>query len=127
MAIANLSQAKLMITQLQELGCRFALDDFGSGMSSFSYLKNLPVDFLKIDGIFTRELLQDPINSFILESFHQIAQRMGIATIAEYVDSEEKLLQLKSLGIDYAQGYWIGEPQPLPKLQLLTGNQDVVV
>ena len=124
-AIANLSQTKLMITQLQELGCRFALDDFGSGMSSFAYLKNLPVDFLKIDGIFTRELLQDPVNSFILQSFHQVAQRMGIATIAEYVDSEEKLVQLKSLGIDYAQGYWIGKPQALPKLQLLTSNQDV--
>ena len=124
-AIANLSQTKLMITQLQELGCRFALDDFGSGMSSFAYLKNLPVDFLKIDGIFTRELLQDPVNSLILQSFHQVAQRMGIATIAEYVDSEEKLVQLKSLGIDYAQGYWIGKPQALPKLQLLTSNQDV--
>ena len=121
-AIANLLQAKLIITQLQELGCRFALDDFGSGMSSFGYLKSLPVDFLKIDGIFTRELLQDPVNSLIVQSFHQVAQAIRIATIAEYVDSEEKLIQLKSLGIDYAQGYWIAEPQPLPKLQLLTTN-----
>ena len=124
-AIANIAQAKLIITQLKELGCRFALDDFGSGMSSFCYLKSLPVDFLKIDGIFIRELLQDPINSSIVQSFHQVAQAMEISTIAEYVDSEEKLVELKSLGIDYAQGYWIAEPQPLPKLHLLTTNQDV--
>ena len=124
-AISNLPQAKLMITQLQELGCRFALDDFGSGMSSFGYLKSLPVDFLKIDGIFIRELLEEPINSLILQSFHQVAQGMGIATIAEFVDSESKLIQLQSLGIDYAQGYSIAKPQPLPKLQLLTTNQDV--
>ncbi len=124
-AISNLPQAKLMITQLQELGCRFALDDFGSGMSSFSYLKSLPVDFLKIDGIFIRELLEAPVNSAIVKSFHQVAQVMGIATIAEFVDSESKFLQLQSLGIDYAQGYWIAKPQSLPKLQLLTTNQDV--
>ncbi len=124
-AIANLPQAKLMITQLQELGCCFALDDFGSGMSSFAYLKNLPVDFIKIDGIVIRELLDNPINSAIIQSFHQVAQVMGIATIAESVDSESKLVQLKSLGIDYAQGYWIAKPQPLPKLQLLTTNQDI--
>ena len=124
-AIANLPQAKLMITQLQELGCCFALDDFGSGMSSFAYLKNLPVDFLKIDGIVIRELLDNPINSAIIQSFHQVAQVMGIATIAEFVDTESKLVQLKSLGIDYAQGYWIAKPQPFPKLQLLTTNQDI--
>ncbi len=123
-AIANLSQTKLMITQLQELGCRFALDDFGSGMSSFGYLKNLPVDFLKIDGIFIRELLENQVNSAIVKSFHQVAQVMGIATIAEFVDSESKLLQLKSLGIDYAQGYQIAKPQPFPKLKLLTTNKD---
>ena len=118
-AIANILQAKLIITQLKELGCRFALDDFGSGMSSFGYLKSLPIDFLKIDGIFIREILQDPVNSFIVKSFHQVAQKMGIATIAEYIDSEEKLVQIKSLGIDYAQGYWIGKPQPLPKLAVV--------
>ena len=123
-AISNLSQARLMITQLQELGCRFALDDFGSGMSSFGYLKNLPVDFLKIDGIFIRELLENPVNSAIVQSFHQVAQVMGIATIAEFVDSESKFVQLKSLGIDYAQGYWIAKPQPIPKLKLLTTNKD---
>ena len=124
-AISNLSQAKLMISQLHELGCRFALDDFGSGMSSFGYLKSLPIDFLKIDGIFIRELLDDPINSAIIKSFHQVAQVMRIATIAEFVDSEDKLVQLQSLGIDYAQGYWIAKPQPFPKLQLLNSNQDV--
>ncbi|MEL6581395.1 MAG: EAL domain-containing protein, partial [Cyanobacteria bacterium J06621_12] len=124
-AISNLSQAKMMITQLQKLGCRFALDDFGSGMSSFAYLKSLPIDFLKIDGTFIRELLEDPINSAIIRSFHQVAQLMGVATIAEFVDSQEKLTHLKSLGIDYAQGYWIAKPQPLPKPQLLNTDQDV--
>ena len=124
-AISNLSQAQLMITQLQELGCRFALDDFGSGMSSFSYLKSLPVNFIKIDGIFIRELLEEPVNSTIIQSFHQIAQMMGIATIAECIDSESKFLKLQSLGIDYAQGNWIAKPQSLPKLQLLTTNQNI--
>ena len=124
-AISNLSQAKLMITQLRKLGCRFALDDFGSGMSSFGYLKSLPVDFLKIDGIFIRELLASPVNSAIVKSFHQVAQVMGIATIAEFVDSEPKLVQLKSLGIDYAQGYWIAKPQPFPTLKLLTANKKI--
>jgi len=94
-------------------------------MSSFGYLKSLPVDFLKIDGIFIRELLASPVNSAIVKSFHQVAQVMGIATIAEFVDSEAKLVQLKSLGIDYAQGYWIAKPQPFPTLKLLTANKDV--
>ncbi len=124
-AISNLPQAKLMITQLKELGCRFALDDFGTGMSSFGYLHSLPVDFLKIDGIFIRGLLEEPVNRLIVQSLHQVTQGMGIATIAEFVDSEEKLLQLQSLGIDYAQGDWIAKPQSLPKLPLLTTNQDV--
>ncbi len=124
-AISNLPQAKLMITQLRELGFRFALDDFGSGMSSFGYLRSLPLDFLKIDGIFIRELLEEPVNSTIVKSFHQVAQMMGIATIAEFVDSESKLLQLQSLGIDYAQGYWIAQPQPFPQLKLLTNSPDV--
>ncbi|MDJ0689658.1 MAG: GGDEF domain-containing phosphodiesterase [Xenococcaceae cyanobacterium MO_188.B32] len=103
----------------------FALDDFGSGMSSFGYLKSLPIYFLKIDGIFIRELLEEPVNSTIVKSFHQVAQMMGIATIAEFVDSESKFLKLQSLGIDYAQGYWIAKPQSFPQLKLLTNRQDV--
>ncbi len=124
-AIANLTQAQQMITQLRELGFRFALDDFGSGMSSFAYLKSLPIDFLKIDGLFIRELLEEPVNSTIIKSFHQVAEMMGIETIAEFVDSESKLLQLQSLGIDYAQGYWIAKPQSFPQLQLLNSSPDV--
>ena len=124
-AISNLPQAQQMITQLRELGFRFALDDFGSGMSSFGYLKSLPIDFLKIDGIFIRELLEEPVNSTIVKSFHQVAQMMGIATIAEFVDSESKFLKLQSLGIDYAQGYWIAKPQSFPQLKLLTSKQDI--
>ena len=123
-AISNLAQAKQIITQLRALGCRFALDDFGNGMSSFAYLKSLPVDFLKIDGMFIRELLNEPINGTIVQSFHQVAQEMGIATIAEFVDSEQKLEKLRSLGINYAQGYWIDRPQPLSNLQLLDNQKD---
>ena len=124
-AISNLPQAQLMITQLRDLGFRFALDDFGSGMSSFGYLKSLPIDFLKIDAIFIRELLEEPVNSTIVKSFHQVAQTMGIETIAEFVDSESKFLKLQSLGIDYAQGYWIAKPQSFPQLKLLTNTQNI--
>jgi diguanylate cyclase (GGDEF)-like protein len=119
-AIANYIQAKQMIHQIKALGCHFALDNFGSGISSFNHLKTLPVDFLKIDGSFIQALPKDPINRLLVQSFSQVSQGMGIATIAEFVDSEETIEQLREIGIDYAQGYWISEPQPLQELQPLT-------
>lgn len=112
-AIANLSKAAQLIQELRELGCRFALDDFGSGMSSFAYLKNLPVDYLKIDGGFIRNLTDDPINLAIVKAIKQIGQAMNIQTIAEFVENGAILEQVTKLGVNYAQGYGIAKPVPL--------------
>ncbi|WP_442923266.1 EAL domain-containing protein [Microcoleus sp. A2-D3] len=110
-AIANLSKAASLIWKLKELGCQFALDDFGSGMSSFAYLKNLPVDYIKIDGNFIKHLAENPIDIVMVEAITKIAHVMGIKTIAEYVESQAVMDKLKELGVDYAQGYFLGKPQ----------------
>ncbi len=112
-AIANLATAAKFINELKELGCSFALDDFGSGMSSLAYLKNLPVDYLKIDGNFVKNIVNDPIDRATVECFNRIGQVMNIRTIAEFVENEDIISQLKELGVDYAQGYGISEPCPL--------------
>lgn len=111
-AVANLGKAALLIRSLRELGCRFALDDFGSGMSSFSYLKNLPVDYLKIDGSFVKHIVEEPIDLAMVEAINQIGHVMGIQTIAEFVENEDILEKIKLLGVDYAQGYGIAKPRP---------------
>ncbi|MCC3405627.1 MAG: EAL domain-containing protein [Microcoleus sp. PH2017_10_PVI_O_A] len=110
-AIANLSKAACLIWKLKELGCQFALDDFGSGMSSFAYLKNLPVDYIKIDGNFIKNLAENPIDIVMVEAIAKIARAMGIKTIAEYVESQAVMDKLKELGVDYGQGYYLGKPQ----------------
>ncbi len=112
-AIANLAKATDFIEELKAIGCRFSLDDFGSGLSSFSYLKNLPVDYLKIDGIFVKDMVNNPIDSAMVEAINNIGQVMGIKTIAEYAESTATLQKLKGLGINYAQGYAIAKPAPL--------------
>ena len=109
--VENFDSARAFIAALNEQGCRFALDDFGSGMSSYSYLKNLPVDYIKIDGSFVRGILEDPIDRAVVESINQIAHDLDMKTIAEFVESEEILAALTEVGIDYAQGAVIGEPQ----------------
>ncbi len=109
-AIANLAKAAELINNLKLLGCTFALDDFGSGMSSFAYLKNLPVDYVKIDGAFIQEIVENAIALEMVEAIKRIAAVMGIQTIAEFVENEEIFQKLQSLGVDYAQGYAIAKP-----------------
>jgi ammonium transporter, Amt family len=98
---------------LKEMGCRFILDDFGKGLSSFGYLKNLPVDFLKIDGEFVRNLAQDRIQEALVASIHGVGRVMGLRTIAESVEDEPTLEALRRIGVDYVQGYLLARPKPL--------------
>ncbi len=91
----------------------FALDDFGSGLSSFAYLKTLPVDFLKIDGFFVKDINDDPIDYAMVKSINDIGHEMGIKTIAEFVESKQILEKLEMLGVDYVQGYYFGKPESL--------------
>ncbi|MCW8988312.1 MAG: EAL domain-containing protein [Gammaproteobacteria bacterium] len=115
-AIANMSKAVEFIAEIKQMGCKFSLDDFGSGLSSFSYLKNMPIDNIKIDGIFIREINTEPTNRVFVESIHNISKIMGIKTTAEYVENEAILECIKSIGIDYAQGYHISKPAPVKNL-----------
>ena len=115
-AVQNLSAARHFIETLKERGCRFALDDFGSGLSSFGYLKNFPVDFLKIDGMFIRGLRHDATDRVIVKSVNDVAHSMGLLTIAEFVEDDATLQIARDLGIDFAQGYAIGRPAPLDDL-----------
>lgn len=111
-AIANLSQAATLIRELKSIVCKFSLDDFGSGMSSFTYLKHLPIDFLKIDGSFVKDMMEDPIDRAMVESINHIGHVMGLITIAEFVESEAIITALREIGVDYAQGYAIARPLP---------------
>ncbi len=110
-AVANFSQANRFIQAVKELGCRFALDDFGTGLSSFGYLKHFPVDFLKIDGSFVKGLLHDPIDREMVRSINEIGHLTGKRTIAEWAENDEIIEVLRSLGVDYAQGYGVAQPQ----------------
>jgi len=118
-AIANLSYATKFINQLKERGCLFSLDDFGSGLSSFAYLKNLPVDYLKIDGLFVKDILDDKVDLAMVKSINEVGHVMDKKTIAEFVENEQIFNLLSVLGVDYAQGYGIGKPVPLDELKLI--------
>lgn len=113
LAISNLNKAAKFIRHLKSIGCQFALDDFGSGMSSFGYLKSLPIDFLKIDGLFVKDMIDSTIACEIVKAINRIAHVMAIETIAEHVENNEVLNKLKGIGIDHAQGYVIARPSPL--------------
>jgi len=115
-AIANLTNASRFINALKNLGCRFALDDFGSGLSSFAYLKNLPVDYLKIDGMFVKDIVDDAIDFAMVKSINDMGHVMGKQTIAEFVENDAILEKLKEIGVDYAQGYGIDRPRPLAQI-----------
>jgi diguanylate cyclase (GGDEF)-like protein len=112
-AIANLTQALHFMHELRKRGCRFSLDDFGTGVSSFGYLKNLPVDYLKIDGSLVKDIVSDPIDRAMVDAINRIGQVMGLRTVAEFVENDEILKCLKELGVDYAQGFGISPPKPL--------------
>jgi EAL domain-containing protein (putative c-di-GMP-specific phosphodiesterase class I) len=110
-AVASFSQANRFIQALKELGCKFSLDDFGTGLSSFGYLKHFPVDYLKIDGSFVREILHDPIDREMVRSINEIGHLTGKQTIAEFAENAEVIQMLKNIGVDYAQGYGVAQPQ----------------
>ncbi len=115
-AVADLAKARAFIAELKLLGCRFALDDFGSGLSSFGYLKSLPVDYLKIDGIFVRDMIKDPIDRALVESINNVGHLMNLMTIAEFVENEATCDVLREIGVDFVQGYHIAAPRPLDEL-----------
>jgi diguanylate cyclase (GGDEF)-like protein/PAS domain S-box-containing protein len=112
-AIANLQVAARLMGQLRELGCSLALDDFGSGMSSFSYLKQLPVDVVKIDGSFVRNMLGSSVDYAMVEAVNNIAHQMGMVTLAEYVETPALMAALEAMGVDLLQGYGVGKPESL--------------
>lgn len=113
MAILRMDETLEFINTFHKLGCLFALDDFGSGFSSYNYLKNLPVDQVKIDGSFVKDILVDPIDMAMVNSINDIAKAMGIETVAEFVESTEIMIELGKMGVDYAQGYGVAKPQAL--------------
>ena len=114
-AVANLRSAQHFIHSLRRHGCAFALDDFGSGLSSFAYLKRLPVDYLKIDGRFVKDIVTDTMDHAMVEAINQLGHIVGVRTIAEFVENDEILARLEKLGVDYAQGFGVHKPEPLEK------------
>ncbi|SFK40746.1 putative bifunctional diguanylate cyclase/phosphodiesterase [Methylophaga sulfidovorans] len=110
-AISNMHSALYFINELRKVGCLFALDDFGSGLSSFAYLKQLPIDFLKIDGMFVKDCVENSVNLEIVNSINGIGQVLGLKTVAEFVEDEATLISLQHIGVDFVQGYNIGRPE----------------
>ncbi|WMN58344.1 EAL domain-containing protein [Pseudoalteromonas xiamenensis] len=117
-SINNLNATRSMIEKLNDLGCHFSIDDFGTGFSTFSYLKQLPAQHVKIDGSFVRDMLNDPIDHALVKAVHDISQSLDKRSVAEYVENEEIFDALKEIGVDYGQGYYISRPLPIEKLSL---------
>lgn len=126
-AIADIDATRKLMEQIRSLGCRFALDDFGVGFSSLYYLKKLPVDYVKIDGSFIRNLHNDPDSQVLVRALVEVSRAYRLRTVAEFVENPEILTILQVLGVDYAQGYHIDQPKPFESIwQIGTGNRDVV-
>ena len=117
-AIVNLERAKRFAARLSELGCQFALDDFGAGFASFYYLKHLSFDYLKIDGEFVSGIARSHTDQLVVRSLVEIARGLGKRTIAEFVEDSESLELLREYGVDYAQGFYVGKPKPLAEVDL---------
>ena len=111
--IKNLEQASEVVNEIRALGCEFSLDDFGSGFSSLRYLRGLPVDIVKIDGSFVKNINSDRIDLTLFRSMNEIAHLLGKRTVGEFIESEEMSLSLRDIGVDYGQGYYFGVPAPL--------------
>lgn len=126
-AIADLTRALEFMQQLKALGCRFALDDFGSGLSSFAYLKNMPVDYLKIDGMFVKTMIEDAADAAMVKSIHEVGKALGKKTIAEFVENDAIKEKLKAIGVDYAQGYGISRPYALSEIVSTSDRQSVKI
>ncbi len=126
-AISNLTNATNFIQILKKENCLFSLDDFGSGLSSFAYLKNLPVDFLKIDGLFVKDIATDPVDLAMVRSINEVGHVMGKKTVAEFVENQTILDILKTLGVDYAQGYGIGKPVALDELLVSFEEKNILM
>ncbi|RKT45103.1 EAL domain-containing protein [Thiocapsa rosea] len=112
--INNLRRSRQFVDHLKELGFYFALDDFGSGTSAFGYLKNLPVDYIKIDGSFMQEIENDSLNRTMVEMINRVGHLMGVKTVGESAETEQIIAELESIGVDFAQGYGAAMPLPLP-------------
>ncbi len=121
-AIANFDKAARFFGEMKSLGCMFSLDDFGAGMSSFGYLKHLPVDFIKIDGSFVKNVAYDDVDRATVQAINDVGHVMGKKTIGEFVDGEMGLAALREIGVDFAQGDWIGRPVPFVAQPVCNGQ-----
>lgn len=126
-AIKNILKARDFIDTIKECGCKFALDDFGGGHSSFAYLKDLPVDILKIDGMFVKGIHLEPVNYAMVKAINDVGQVMQMKTIAEYVENEEICSSLKEIGVDYGQGYYFGKSTNLDEIIVVDANVATMV
>jgi EAL domain-containing protein (putative c-di-GMP-specific phosphodiesterase class I) len=112
-SLTNMKATQTMIKQLMDLGCEFSIDDFGTGFSTFSYLKDLPANCVKIDGSFVQDMLNNPIDLAIVRAICDIAKALGKSTVAEFVEDQQTVMKLQQLGVDYLQGYFISKPMPI--------------
>ncbi|MGI9334907.1 MAG: EAL domain-containing protein, partial [Gammaproteobacteria bacterium] len=126
-AVADLEEARVFISELESLGCHFAIDDFGVGYSSFHYLKHLPASYLKIDGSFITDLPTSATDQHLVRCIVDVARGLGKKTIAEFVDKRETLILLRNLGVDFAQGYYVGHPRPLGDGSTGGGEQEIPI